>query len=149
LPDAFLELEMTDFDPTDAVQVGHALEGFGVNLLVSDVARIAGFLEQVFGFSKLSCSQDYSLLSHDGILFQLHADHAYSRNPLPSLLPESGARGGGIELRLFNVQPDQAEQKAREAGYEILMGTADKPHGLRECFILDPDGYCWCPSVRI
>ncbi|MCY4275227.1 MAG: VOC family protein [Gammaproteobacteria bacterium] len=140
---------MTDFDPTDAIQVGHSLESFGVNLLVSDVKKTANFLQHVFSFEILTCNLDYSLLSHAGTLFQLHADHTYSKNPLPSLLPEIGARGGGVELRLFDVHPDQAEQKAREAGYEILMETADKPHGLRECFILDPDGYCWCPSVRI
>ena len=140
---------MTDFDPNDAVQVGHALEGFGVNLLVSDVEKTAAFLQQVFEFSKLSCNQDYALLLHAGIFYQLHADHAYSNNPLASLIPEFGARGGGVELRLFNVQPDEVERRAREAGYEVLMETADKPHGLRECFVLDPDGYCWCPSVRI
>ncbi len=140
---------MIDYDPTDAVQVGHALEGFGVNLLVSDVERSADFLQKVFDFEIASCNRDYCLLRHAGTLFQLHADHTYSNNPLPSLLPEFGTRGAGVELRLFNVDPDQAEQKAREAEYEILMETADKPHGLRECFILDPDGYCWCPSVRI
>ncbi|MXZ80336.1 MAG: glyoxalase [Gammaproteobacteria bacterium] len=140
---------MSGLDPNDAVQVGHALEGFGVNLLVSGVERTTVFLQQVFGFSTLSCSRDYSLLSHGGILFQLHADHTYSKNPLPSLLPEFGARGGGVELRLFDVDPDEAERRAREGGYEVLMETADKPHGLRECFLLDPDGYCWCPSVRI
>lgn len=140
---------MTEFDPDDAVQVGHALERFGVNLLVSDVAKTAEFLSQVFGFAKHSLNQDYALLSHAGVFFQFHADHAYSENPLPSLVPEFGARGGGIELRLFDVQPDEAERKAREAGYDVLMETSDKPHGLRECFLLDPDGYCWCPSVKI
>lgn len=140
---------MSGFDPNDAVQVGHALEGFGVNLLVSGVERTTVFLQQVLGFSTLSCSRDYSLLSRGGILFQLHADHTYSKNPLPSLLPEFGARGGGVELRLFDVDPDEAERRAREGGYEVLMETTDKPHGLRECFLLDPDGYCWCPSVRI
>lgn len=29
----------------------------------------------------------------------------------------------------------------------ILAGAADKPHGLREAFILDPEGYCWVPTV--
>ena len=139
---------MKEFDPEDAVEVGHALEDFGVNLLVRDVLRTVDFLESVFGFVQVSGSRDYALLEFRGQLYQLHGDHTYSANPLPSLLPESGARGGGVELRLFELDPDRCERLAREAGYEVLMDTADKPHGLRECFILDPDGYCWVPSVK-
>jgi hypothetical protein len=28
----------------------------------------------------------------------------------------------------------------------VLQAPADKPHGLREAYILDPDGYCWVPG---
>ncbi|MGR3983992.1 MAG: glyoxalase, partial [Gammaproteobacteria bacterium] len=45
--------------------------------------------------------------------------------------------------------PDAAEKRARAGGYEVLQASADKPHGLRECFLLDPDGYCWVPSMRL
>ena len=34
-------------------------------------------------------------------------------NPLPSLLPENGARGAGVEIRLYNSNPDVAEKLAR------------------------------------
>ena len=139
---------MKKFDPENADEVGKALEGFGVNLLVTRVEKTILFLETVFGFSVISASRDYALLQFNKQIFQLHGDHTYSANPLPSLVPESGARGGGIELRLFDVDPDIAEQKARKNGYTVLMDTADKPHGLRECFVLDPDGYCWVPSVH-
>ena len=139
---------LKNFDPENAVEVGHALEDFGVNLLVRDVLRTVEFLETVFGFVQVSGSRDYSLLEFRGRLYQLHGDHTYSENPLPSLLPENGVRGAGVELRLFELDPDHCERLARDAGYEILMATADKLHGLRECFILDPDGYCWVPSVK-
>ena len=138
---------MKNFDPGNADQVGRALEGFGVNLLVRDVSKTEQFLVSVLDFELITSSRDYALLSLAGQLYQLHPDHTYSRNPLPSLIPESGPRGGGVELRLFNVDPDTAEKKALEYGYEVLMSSADKPHGLRECFLLDPDGYCWVPSV--
>ena len=136
-----------NFDPEDADQVGRALEGFGVNLLVRDVSKTLDYLVSVLGFDVISSTRDYALTALAGQLYQLHPDHTYSQNPLPSLVPESGPRGGGVELRLFNVDPDTAEKKALENGYEVLMATADKPHGLRECFLLDPDGYCWVPSV--
>lgn len=140
---------MKTFNPQDAEEVGHALENFGINLLVSNVARTVSFLQSVLGFTALNVSSDYALLEYREVLYQLHADHTYANNPLPSLLPEAGVRGGGVELRLFEVNPDAAEEKARTGGYVVLMETADKPHGLRECFLLDPDGYCWVPSVKI
>ncbi len=139
---------MKKFDPTDAEETGRALAGFGVNLLVSDVENTVRFLTTVLDFSVVTSSRDYALLSTNGQWFMLHGDHTYGNNPLPSLLPEFGARGGGLELRLYELDPDQAENKARENNYQVLMGTADKPHGLRECFLLDPDGYCWVPSVK-
>ncbi len=139
---------MKKFDPTDAEQTGQALEGFGVNLLVSDVENTVLFLTTVLGFAVATSSRDYALLSVNGQWFMLHGDHTYWNNPLPSLLPESGARGGGLELRLYEIDPDQAQDRARENNYTVLMETADKPHGLRECFLLDPDGYCWVPSIR-
>ena len=55
-------------------------------------------------------------------------------------------RGAGVELRLYGVDPDQAEARARAAGQVVLAGSADKPHGLRECYLLDEDGYTWVPS---
>jgi catechol 2,3-dioxygenase-like lactoylglutathione lyase family enzyme len=139
---------MKNIDFEDAEQVGHGLQGFGVNLLVRDVKRTLEFLQTVFDFESLSDSNDYALLKFGGQIYQFHGDHTYSQNPLPTLLPENGPRGGGIELRLFGVDPDQAEKIAAQHSYEILMPSADKPHGLRECFILDPDGYCWVPSVK-
>ena len=43
---------------------------------------------------------------------------------------------------------DVAEQLARKYNYEILQPCTNKPHGLRECYILDEDGYCWVPSSK-
>ena len=28
----------------------------------------------------------------------------------------------------------------------VLAESADKPHGLRESYIVDPDGYVWVPD---
>ncbi len=139
---------MSDFDEENAEEVGHALDGFGVNLLVTNVARTIVFLETVFGFETLHASRDYALLQFRGHYYQLHADHTYSNNPLLSVIPELGVRGAGVELRLYEVDPDEAENRATAENYTILQSTADKPHGLRECFLLDPDGYCWVPSVK-
>ena len=142
-------LESHNFELLSGEQVGHLLEDFGVNLLVSNVHNTVKFLAAVLDFTALRSSADYALLKHHGRLYQLHGDQTYSTHPLLSVLPESGLRGAGVELRLFQIDPDAAQQKAIAGGYTVLQSTADKPHGLRECFLLDPDGYCWVPSIKI
>lgn len=139
---------MTDISQLSAAQMGHLLEGFGINLLVKRVSVTAQFLHKVFDFEILRQSADYAVLRHRQQLYQLHADATYANNPLLALLPEAAVRGAGVELRLYQVNPDQAERRACQHGYEVLQPTTDKPHGLRECFLLDPDGYCWVPSMR-
>ncbi|NKB76355.1 MAG: glyoxalase [Gammaproteobacteria bacterium] len=140
---------MTSIETISGAEMGHLLNGFGVNLLVSNTERTAQFLEGVLGFTRLRLSVDYAVLKHRENLYQLHVDATYNDHPLLSVLPENGIRGAGIELRLFQVDPDEAERKALEGDYHVLQSTADKPHGLRECFLLDPDGYCWVPSLKI
>ena len=36
---------------------------------------------------------------------------------------------------------------ALQRGYEVLEPASDKPHGLREAYILDADGYVWVPDI--
>ena len=141
-----LEATTTDLATAEAPEVGRALTGIGLNLLTRDVAAEAAFLVDVLGMTLLRGNADFALLRYGGHVLQLHADHTYHSNPLPSLLPEVGPRGGGAELRAFETDPDQAAEKAAGAGYMILQPPQAKPHGLRECFILSPDGYCWVPS---
>ena len=143
---------MQDLDTISAAALGRLLRNSGVNLLVRDVARSAAFLRDVLGFRVHQQSADYALLSAPSAphapaaLYQLHADATYHAHPLLNLLPENPPRGAGVELRLFECDPDRAEARARAAGGEVLQTSTDKPHGLRECALLDPDGYCWVPS---
>ncbi|MDX8443696.1 hypothetical protein [Mesorhizobium australafricanum] len=37
----------------------------------------------------------------------------------------------------------------KRLGHIVLAGSIDKPHGLRECYIVGPDGYVFVPSARI
>ncbi|MGR3914727.1 MAG: VOC family protein [Gammaproteobacteria bacterium] len=140
---------MTDLRTLSADELGRLFDGFGINLLARRVGANAAFLRDVLQFEILRQSDDYAVLAHRGVWVQLHADATYARHPLSALLPEAGMRGIGLELRLYQVDPDAAEKRARAGGYEVLQASADKPHGLRECFLLDPDGYCWVPSVRL
>ena len=92
---------------------------------------------------------DFAAVRGFGAEWMLHADHTYSDHPLRGSLDENLTRGIGAELRLYGRDPDQAEAKARELGYEVLAGALDKPHGLREAYIIDQDGYLWVPGVPL
>lgn len=141
-----------NYETVPAPEFGHALRAISVNLLVRDVLAEVAFLTRVFGMQAHRVSRDFAIMLHAGQPFQLHADHTYHANPLPSLLPESGPRGGGIELRLHEADPDQAAERLMEFPDAVLLQVpTDKKvsHGLREAIILCPNGYAWVPSRRI
>ena len=129
-----------------AADYGRSLKGFGVNILVRDVARSVAFLQDVLGIAPLYADADFAAFSRDSVQWMLHADHTYADHPLLSLTGDGALRGAGAELQVYNLDPDAAEARAREAGFTVLAPCADKPHGLRECHIADPDGYIWVPS---
>jgi catechol 2,3-dioxygenase-like lactoylglutathione lyase family enzyme len=128
---------------------GRSLAGLGFNLLVSDVSRAVAFATEVLGATSLYDDEDFAAMRYQGFDFMFHADHAYSDNPLSGIVAGLEARGAGVELRLYGCDPDRAEAKARAGGWTVLAGSIDKPHGLRECIILDDDGYAWVPGVAI
>jgi uncharacterized glyoxalase superfamily protein PhnB len=135
-----------DYDKIDAETFGKSLHGIGLNLLVRDVPGETAFLETVFGMKSHQVTSDFAITTYGDQVFQLHADGTYHSNPLLNLLPENPPRGAGLEIRLYDSDPDLAVQRATDAGYTVLQPATDKPHGLREAYILDPDGYAWVPS---
>lgn len=135
-----------DFETVSAEEFGASLRGLGINLLVRDVRASAAFLETVFGLGVHRLSDDFAIITYGSQVFQLHSDGTYAGHPLQELLPENPPRGRGVQIHLFDTDPDEAVAKAEEAGGMVLAAPKAKPHGLVEAFILDPDGYCWVVS---
>lgn len=135
-----------DHDSVGAEAFGASLRGLGLNLLVTDVLRTCEFLEMVFGMTSHQKTADFAIVRYGDAVFQLHHDRTYHSNPLLGLVPENPPRGAGIELRLYDEDPDAAAQRAEDFGATILQAPSDKPHGLRETYILDADGYAWVAS---
>ena len=135
-----------DFETVNPEDFGASLKGFGLNFLVTDVKRTAAFLESVFGMATKRLSTDFAILTHGENLLQFHADSTYHSNPLLGLLPENPPRGAGLEIRLYECDPEHAAAQCVAAGGTLLQAPADKPHGLREAYILCHDGYAWVPS---
>lgn len=140
-----------DYDKVPPPEFGHSLRAISVNLLVRDVLAEVAFLTRVFDLEARRASADFAIVLHAGQPLQLHADHTYGSHPLPSLLPEAGPRGAGVELRLHEADPDIAAARVGEFPDAILLqAPTDKTdHGLREAVILCPNGYAWVPSRRL
>jgi hypothetical protein len=135
-----------DLETVSAAEFGAKLCGLGLNLLVRDVPAQCAMLGAVFGMTAHRVSRDFAILHYGAAVFQLHADGTYHANPYLAYLPEAGARGAGAELRLYDTDPDAAAAVAEVHGMHILQPPTDKPHGLRECYLICPDGYAWVPS---
>ncbi|MBI1220255.1 MAG: glyoxalase [Rhodobacteraceae bacterium] len=140
-----------NLETIDADAFGRSMTGLTLNLLVRDVRREAAFLREVLGLSVHRLDADFAIVLYGAQVFLLHSDASYAAHPLPSLLPEAGPRGGGIELRLHETDPDAAAGRAATfEGATLLASPADKTaHGLREAVILSPAGYAWVPSRRL
>lgn len=123
--------------------------GIGVNLLVSDMQAELAFCRDCLGAMILDSDEDFAALEVCGSVFMLHADHAYASHPLSGIVAGSETRGAGVEIRIYGLDPDKAESRARARGDHVLAGSLNKPHGLRECFIVDPQGYVWVPGKQI
>jgi hypothetical protein len=140
-----------DFDKVSAGDFGRSLRGIGLNLLVRDVIGLARFLVDVFDMGAHQVTADFAIMTYGDQVFQLHSDGTYHSNPLLGLVPEAGARGGGLEIRLYDSDPDKAVEMANVHPHDttILQAPTDKPHGLREAYILCENGYAWVASRAI
>lgn len=135
-----------DYEKVGGAAFGASLRGIGLNLLVRDVSAEVAFLETVFGMKAFQPTAEFAILEYVDQVFQIHSDGTYHSNPLLGLLPENPPRGAGIEIRLYESDPDAACAVAEEAGGTILQAPTDKPHGLREAYILCENGYAWVCS---
>jgi catechol 2,3-dioxygenase-like lactoylglutathione lyase family enzyme len=135
--------------PTE--KYSHALSGLTVNMLVRDVPAHVEFVRDVLGLQVVYSDPDIAVYRWGPNEWMVHADHTYedSDNPMKEVVGPMAARGAGVELRVHGCDPDLAEAAARERGIEVLAPSADKPHGLRETYIRDTDGYVWVPDVPV
>ena len=131
-----------------APDYGRSLTGLSLNLLVRDLAKALLFQREVLKAKVVYHDPDFAVVEGYGSQWMIHADHTYDHHPIQGLLAGVEGRGVGAEIRLHGCDPDQAQAAARAHGFSILAPATDKPHGLREAFILDAEGYLWVPDVH-
>ena len=145
---ALKDMKLSDTEPwMPAPAYGHSLRGLTINLLVRDIAAAPPFHHAVLGAEVVYSDPDFAVLRHADAEWMLHADHTYDEHPFRQLVNQVEMRGAGVELRLHGRDPDQAEAATRRLGCTVLASASDRPHGLREAFVVDVDGYVWVPDV--
>jgi hypothetical protein len=130
-----------------APDYGRQLRGLTINLLVRDIESALVFARRVLRADVVYADPDIAVLKAYGSEWMLHADHAYQGHPLQREVAAVTARGTGLELRLHGCDPDGAVAAARANGFIVVADPTDKPHGLREAYIADADGYVWVPDI--
>lgn len=132
-----------------ADEYGRSLKGLTLNLLVEDINKALQFQRDVLAAEVVYSDPDFAVMRGYGAEWMLHADHTYDRHPMRIEASAAGRRGAGIELRLHGCDPDRAEEAARRHGFEVMASAANKPHGVREAFLVDADGYTWVPDKAL
>lgn len=120
--------------------------GIGLNLIVRDVDAEIAFCRDVLGAMILYSDEDFAAVELCGSVFMLHAEHTYSGHPMTGVV-SGQVRGAGMEIRVMGLDPEKTEARARARDAVVVSATIDKPHGLRECHIADPEGFVWVPGV--
>lgn len=128
---------------------GKTLTGLSLNLIVRDVATSLPFYRDVLGMTAHYADLDIAALQLDATQIVLHADHTYDTQPWAARLAAAGKRGFGAEIRIMGIDPDAAEQRARERGATVLHGSKDWPHGWRDVLLEDPDGYTFAVGIAL
>ncbi len=136
-----------DLETVSASEFGQNLRGVGINLLTTDVRKLAAFIVGVFDATAHRISDDFAIVMFNGTTMQIHHDATYRAHPLLGLLPDNPPRGTGTQFFMFGVDPDIALARAEEFGGTVFEPARDKPHGLYEGTILSPEGYAFSPAV--
>ena len=143
-------MKLRKIDPwKPACDYSKELNGLTVNLLVNNISKATDFITNVIEANIIYEDIDFAAIEGFGSKWCFHADHTYDKHPLIGFINKKNKRGDGIELRLLGCNPDKAEMRALKHGFKVISKTQDKPHGLRECYIIDSSGYCWVPCEKI
>jgi catechol 2,3-dioxygenase-like lactoylglutathione lyase family enzyme len=106
------------------------IEQLVVEIFVRDIAHSIEFYQQL-GFELLDHRESFAVLAWEGS--QLFLDER------PDVLPSTRPPQANIRIMVPDV--DRYWTQAQAMGVPVLASIEDRPYGLRDFTILDPDGF--------
>jgi len=128
---------MSDPDPRSA-SAGATLR---LELFVDDLAASAAFYVGALGFAVEYQDHEYASLRNGAVVLglglarRLPAAHHFGQQA------HARQRGVGVEIVLEVPDLDSVYRRAAASGYPPEGAPRDRPWGLRDFRIVDPDGY--------
>lgn len=117
---------------------------FRLELFVSDLDASIGFYEHALGFRVVRREPDYaSLRRGDAELGLAPVAKLPARGAGPGFTRErlAAGRGAGVEIVLEVEDLAGAVQAVERAGVALVEPVRERPWGLRDFRLADPDGY--------
>jgi lactoylglutathione lyase len=117
---------------------------FRIELFVDDVDASIRFYERALGFRVVRREADYASLELGGAVLGLAPIAklpAGGEGPGFTRVRLAGVRGAGVEIVLEVPDVDAAAKAVVKAGYRLLEPLRERPWGLRDFRVVDPDGY--------
>lgn len=117
---------------------------FRIELFVDDVDASIRFYTGALGFRLVRREPDYASLDRGGAVLGLAPTAklpADGEGPGFTRAGLAGRRGAGVELVLEVEDVDAALEAVGRAGHRVAEPLRDRPWGLRDFRVIDPDGY--------
>src|ERR1700742_5344099 len=113
-------------------------------LFVSDRDRSVDFYTSVLGFEVQRLDESHALLTCGSVILGLgrQADLPET-GPGPGFTQErlNRDRGAGVEIVLETPELDALYERVRRSRWPLAAPLQDRPWGLRDFRVTDPDGY--------
>lgn len=112
-----------------------------VYLMVNDVERSVHFYEDALGVPVDDRGERSARIETAAGTVTLEEDFDAETLADFGLEPPGDARGDGVIVVLEVEDADEACDRARDAGADVMTGPRDVPWGRRLFLVRDPDGY--------
>lgn len=114
-----------------------------LELFSPNVEQSVNFYTQILNFSNESNSidQSYQQVVKGSVILGIGSEAKLSEDHFLKLKESDSRRGIGIEIVLEVDDVFALYQRAKQSGYPIHVELGDRPWGLTDFRLIDPDGY--------